>query len=283
MAFIGIISVIQFFFALIAATVTGRREWLITLFWCIPTFMMAYTVNDGMVINGLVIVISFYMFFITAYSLWGIKLWHTGERKNKKRVIITLLCINFVVCSYCIYQCITLGYFGKSLEALNKAQRTVVSIIAGAGEGAVMLPVSVTALDRFFSKKENFVLIHCSPLRQGRKNNVQFGGRFAIKGVQNGKEYIFNMTRKAFLLLKKREHFIMEARRGILGGVYVQGDLYKNENRRNKRINRVLIRSGIFVFISAAVVILFIIRIKTGVGFGRMFEELWKEVLNWIK
>ena len=65
-----------------------------------------------------------------------------------------------------------------------------------------MLPVSVTALDRFFSKKENFVLIHCSPLRQGRKNNVQFGGRFAIKGVQNGKEYIFNMTRKAFLLLK---------------------------------------------------------------------------------
>ena len=84
MAFIGIISVIQFFFALIAATVTGRREWLITLFWCIPTFMIAYTVTDGMVINGLVIVISFYMFFITAYSLWGIKLWHTGERKNKK-------------------------------------------------------------------------------------------------------------------------------------------------------------------------------------------------------
>ncbi len=283
MAVIGIVSVVQFFFAIIAVAVTGRKEWLTTLLWSLTLFSMAYNVSENSVINGLVVIIAYYMFFMTSYSLWGIKLWHTGERRNRKLIFIFILTLNVIICSYYVYQFVNLGYFGKAFESLTKAQKAAVTAVFGSSVGIFMIPSSITAVDRFFSKREEFVLIHCSPVRSSKKNDVHQKRRYAIKGVQNGKEYVFCMTRKAFLLLKKREHFVMDSRRGVLGGVYVMGNIYKNENRRSKRIDKVLFRSGVLAFVLTLIAVLFLIKIKTQMSFGQLFEYIWKQLLAKIR
>ncbi|MDD3569538.1 MAG: hypothetical protein PHY44_00355 [Lachnospiraceae bacterium] len=104
--------------------------------------------------------------------------------------------------------------------------------------------------------------------------------KYAIKGVQNGKEYVFNMTRKAYLMLKSEKSLVMDSRIGIFGGVYVTSDLYKNEDRRKKRINRLLVRECIFAVLTVIVIILFLARIKLGIGFEEIFRNIQSYILK---
>lgn len=276
MAVIGSVSIIVIFLCLLASIITGRKQWLIIWLWCIPTVGMAYFAPSDLQINGLIVVISAAMIIITAYSLWGIKAWYVHGRKKKYVFLAILFAINYSVIEYYFYQCVSLGYIKYLNISTDIPFIAALTVILSIYVAVIMCKVSITAIDKYFSKKETFVLIQCRPVAKDSHSEARCNRKYAIKGVQNGKEYVFNMTRKAFFMLKSEKSLVMEARLGILGGVYVTSKLYKDDDRRKKRIHRILIRQCAFAVLTVAVLILFVVRIKLGIGFEAIFSEIQK-------
>jgi len=276
MAVIGIISTVTIFLCLLAVIITGRKQWLIIWLWCIPTVGMAYFAPQDLQVNGLVVVISVVMVIITAYSLWGIRAWYVQGRKKKYVLWVILFAINYAVIEYYFYQCICLGYINFLNINVDMPFMEMAAIVIGLCVTVLMCKVVITAIDKYFSKKETFVLIQCHPAVKNKDRNLGYSRKYSIKGVQNGHEYIFNMTRKTYFLLKPQKSLVMEARRGIMGGVYVTSNLYKDEDRRKKRINKILTRQCLFAVLTVSILILFVARIKLGIGFEEIFARIQK-------
>ena len=280
MAVIGSVSAVVIFLCLLAMIITGRKQWLIIWLWCTPNVGMAYFAPSNLEINGLIVVISAVMIIITAYSLWGIKVWYVLGRKKKYVFSSVLFAINYAVIEYYFYQCISLGYIEFLKITTDIPFIASITVVLSIYVAVIMCRVIITAIDKYFSKRQNFVLIQCHPVGKDRHSKAGWNRKYAIKGVQNGKEYVFNMTRKAFFMLKPEKTLVMESRIGIFGGVYVTNNLYKNDDRRKKRINKILIRQCAFAVLTVAVLILFVLRIKLGIGFDELFLEIQKYLLK---
>ena len=273
MAVLGNISIIVILLCLLAVIVTGRKRWAVIWLWCVPIIGITFFVPDGIEINGLVVLISGIMMALTAYSLWGVKAWCISGRKKIYVFWAFLFAINFAVSEYYFYQCISLGYLKFLYINTDVPFIAVASVGISLYIAAIMSRITIIATDKYFSKKETFVLIQCQPL--SKKRNIGVGqNKYAIKGVQNGQEYVFYMTRKAYFMLKSEKNLVMEVRRGIVGGIYVSSDLYDGDQRRKRRINRVLAKQCSFAILTVAVVVLFIARIKLGVSFDEIFIEI---------
>lgn len=274
MVVIGSISIIIIFLCLLAMIITGRKQWLVLWLWCIPIVGMAYFIPEDAQINGLIVLISGIMVVLTVFTLWGVKAWYVEGRKKNYVLWVILFAINYVIIEYYFYQCISLGY----LKFLNVTTRVpFIAIIMSTVNiyiAVIMCRVIITALDKYFSKKEKFVLIQCRPMFRGKDG----GSRYAIKGVQNGREYVFHMTRKAYFMVKSERSLVMEVRQGILGGIYVTSDLYKDDDRRRRRIHRLLARQCCFAVLAVIILILFVMRIRLGIS----FDEIFKEIQNYM-
>ncbi|MGL4790966.1 MAG: hypothetical protein ACRCW1_06095 [Anaerotignaceae bacterium] len=279
MAIIGMVFILLAISSLLAITVTYRRQWLIILLWCFPIVGMAYFTPKTAEINGLLVVISLLMIMHIAYSLWNIKLWHIIDRKKNKFFYAFVFLFNFIITIYYVWQCILNGYVGFLYTSKSKEIDMLITVLVAAIITILMCPVAVTAFDKYFSKNETFVMLKCKAVG-GKKENAVYGfKKYAIIGIQNGKEYTFRTTRKAYFLLKKQEILVMEAKRGVFGGVYVYGNVYENKGRRNARINKVLIEKCVFLLLIIAVVTLFILRIRLGISFDDIFIII-KEVFS---
>jgi hypothetical protein len=200
---------------------------------------------------------------------------------QKKYVYWTVLfALNYAVVEYYFYQCICLGYvrflnISKDIPLIYMATVVITLCVS-----VLMSRIITTAIDKYFSKNETFVLIECRPVRKNKDSSLWCNRKYAILGVQNGQEYVFNMTRKAYFLLKLKKSLVMEVRHGIMGGFYVTSDLYKNEDRRNKRINRLLVRQCAFAVLTFVIFILFVARIKLGLSFEEIFAGIQKNMFK---
>lgn len=280
MAVMGSISMVIIFLCLLTMIITGRKQWLIIWLWCIPIVGMTYFSPDNMQINGLIVLLSTVMAIITAYSLWGVKAWYVQTRKKKYVLCAVLFAINYTVIEYYFYQCIGLGYIDFLNINTEIPFMAIATVVISIYVALIMYRVTITAIDKYFSKKETFALIQCHPVARDRNRGTGFNRKYSIKGVQNGKEYIFNMTRKTYFMLKCEKSLVMEVRHGVLGGIYVTRDLYRADDRRKKRINRLLAKECAFAVLTVAIFILFIARIKLGMGFNEIFEEIQKYVFK---
>lgn len=280
MAVIGSVSMVVIFLCLLAMIITGRKQWLINWLWCVPTVGMAYFVPSNLQINGLIVVISTVMIIITAYSLWGIKAWYVDGRKKKYVFWAVLYAINYAVIEYYFYQCVILGYVDFLNISADIPFIAAITVVTSIYVAVIMCRVIITAIDKYFSKKETFVLIQCRPVAKNGHGEAGWNRKYSIKGVQNGKEYVFNMTRKAYFMLKSEKSLVMEARLGIFGGVYVTSNLYKDDDRRKKRFQRILIRQCVFAVLTVLVLILLLARIKLGIGFEEIFAQFQKYLLK---
>lgn len=280
MAVIGIISIVAILLCLLAVIITGRKLWLVIWIWCLPIVGMAYFAPYDYPINGLVVVISMFMVIITAYSLWGVKAWYVPERKKKYIYWTVLFALNYAVIEYYFYQCIYLGYVGFLNINRDMPFIYIATVLITLFVSVLMSKIMTTSIDKYFSKKETFVIIECQPAKKNKDSRVGQNRKCTIVGVQNGKEYMFNMTRKAYFLLKLKKSLVMEVRHGIMGGFYVTSDLYKNEDRRNKRINKILVRQCAFAVLTVVIFILFVARIKLGLSFEEIFAGIQKNMFK---
>ena len=274
MGIVGIIAIFTIFFSFLAVTVTGRKQWLVICIWCAPVAAMTYIAPHNGVINGLIILICMFMSLEVGYSVWGVKLWCIQTRKKNVLLFAIVYIINFFLTFYCFQQSLQLGYFGE-ISVDDKLSIVIIALMCAILMAGIMQNITISALEKYFSKKEEFPLIHCEPVKKTKDKKIEMYRRYAIKGTQNGKTYVFNMTRKAYLVLKTQKSFVFDARRGILGGVYVKGGVYdKDTRRRVKRANRILLNRAVFSLFAIILLLLLIVRIKTGNSFDVIFAQI---------
>ena len=278
MGIVGIVAIFAIFIGFLAVTVTGRRQWFVICIWCMPVVGMAYIAPPDSTINGLIVLICMLMSLEVGYSVWGVKLWCVQTRKKNKPLFAIVGIVNFLLTFYCFQQSLQLGYFGE-ITVDDKLSVVAIGIVCGIIMACIMQDITISALEKYFSKKEEFPLIHCKPIKKAKKKKFEMYRRYAIKGTQNGQTYIFNMTRKAYLVLKAQKSFVFNARRGVLGGVYVKDRVYdKDSQRRVKRVNRILLNRALFVLLAIILLTLLVIRIRTGDSFDAIFTQIGRSV-----
>jgi len=270
MAVLGVLSVLIISYGIVSWAMSGRKLFLSLLLWMTPVYFMITSSDPETDTNGLIILLGFMLSFEAIYALHGINLWNTDYRTKGKGFVWIAYITNTIFSFYFAIQSFSLGYmpFLNFLGGFG----IYISILWAVVSSYCASNIFITAVDRYFSKKKQFVLIKCSPFRYKNKLNMKVRG---INGIQNGKNYTFHTTWKAFSLLKGEKALIMELRAGALGGFYASGNnLFVNKSRQLKRVNRILFRRGIFAFAVALIIVLFFYRVLLGISFENMFAAI---------
>ena len=270
MAVLGILSLLIIAYGIVTWASNGRAYNLSLIMWMLPVWFMSVMADEGTEVNGLVVLLGFLLSAETIFTVQGVHLWNTQNRNKGKTFIWIAYITNTIFAFYFSIQSYVSGYM------------PFISIFGGLGIyisilWAVVLSVCasnafITTVDRYFSKKKQFVLIKCTPFKDIDRFKTKVRG---INGVQNGKNFTFYTTRKAYSLIKSEKALVIELREGVLGGMYSSGhNLFITKNRQLKRINRILFRRGAVAFAAALVVVLFFYRVLLGIRFEQMFAAV---------
>ncbi len=272
MAFLGLISIILSFYAVFSASFTGRKKYLYILFWTIPVAGMSYNNFDSSNINGIVIIISFAMTFLTVFSLFNTALWYIPERNKVKISRIIMFLINCIIFVYYFYQCLSSGYIVYFAEDFLHKNALNAAFVLGVLCAWISVPVIFTAFDRYFSQNQKFIIIKCSPVRKNGIIKIR-----GIKGVQNGVDYFFNADKRAFFLLRNEKRIATYVKKGVLGGMYVSPNvLFKENERRRKRITKRLAKRAFIIVLFVLLILLLILRINMNMDFSSVIIEVLK-------
>ena len=271
MAVLGIAALLLVFYGAVMCAVSGRKLYLSLIVWSLPVFFFVFGVeNEG--IDGFVILIWLIFSVETIYAFKDIRLWNIENRKNGKIFLYASYVVNSAVSFFFALQSYSAGYM--PFLSVFGGFGLYISLLWGLIGAVCSSKIFIYAVDKYFSKKEEFIIIKCSPYR---KNGRQTG----IKGVQNGRNYVFYTTNRASMLLKGEKSFVLNVRKGILGGMYVSGkELFTNTSRQKKRVNRILIRKAIFSVLLVLVIILFLYRIPMGMSFEKIFAVFKAVILK---
>ena len=272
MAFLGLISIILSFYAVFSASFTGRKKYLYILFWTIPVIGMSYINDNKTDINGIVVLISFVMAFLTVFSLFNTALWYVPPKNKAKIRHIAVFLLNCVIFNYYFYQCIANGYIVYFAENFLHKNAFAVALVLGIFCAWISVSVIFTSFDRYFSQSQKFIIIKCSPVRKNGIIRIR-----GIKGVQNGVEYFFNADRRAFFLLRNEKRIATDVKKGVLGGMYVSPNvLFKESGRRKKRITKRLIKRSVVIVLFVLLILLLVLRINMNMDFGSVIIEVLK-------
>ncbi|MBR5468518.1 MAG: hypothetical protein IKU80_04725 [Firmicutes bacterium] len=271
MAVLGILSLVIIAYGIVTWASNGRAYNLSLVMWMLPIWFMSAMAGNNTDINGLVVLLGFLLSFETIFASYDVNLWNTQLRTKGKAFVLISYITNTIFAFYFSIQSYTLGYM------------PFISIFGGLGIyisilWAIVLSICasyafITTVDRYFSKRKQFVIIKCTPFKDLDKFRMKVRG---INGVQNGKNFTFYATRKAYSLIKNEKALIIELREGVLGGMYSSGhNLFITKSRQLKRINRILFRRGAVAFAATLVVVLFFYRVLLGIRFEQMFSALF--------
>ena len=168
--------------------------------------------------------------------------------------------INGLVMLICFIAMFTesLAYMGVKMWNVN-ARRTKRYIM---GIFYFISLLFVCVVDRFFSNKKDFVIIRCETFIAGTLGKFDenlLKNRY-LCGINNGKEYYFGITDKAYILLKDVSTCRLKLKKGVLGGLYITKYPEGMDERLAKNADRWLFKKGlmgtiIFGLVFAAVII----------------------------
>ena len=274
MAFLGLISILLSFYAVFSASFTGRKKYLFILFWTIPVIGMAYINTNKNNINGIVVIISFVMAFLTAYSLFNTALWYKPAENKYKISRTAVFLAQAIILFYYFYQCASQGYISFFAEDFIAKNSVFIALALAVFCAVFSVPVVFTAIDRYFSQSQKFIIIKCSPVRKNGIIKVR-----GIKGVQNGIDYFFYADKRAFFLLRNEKRIITQVRKGVLGGMYVSPKvLFKETGRRKKRITKRLAKRASVMVLFLILAVLLVLRIKMNTDFSSVIAETLKTI-----
>ena len=274
MALLGLISIILSFYAVFSASFTGRKKYIFILFWTLPIIGMSYINTNKTNINGIVVLISFVMTFLTVFSLFNTALWYVPPRNKIKISQIAVFFINSIIFVYYFYQCLAKGYIVFFAKDFLHKNAFAIALILAVFCAWISVSVIFTAFDRYLSQNQKFIIIKCSPVRKNGIIKIR-----GIKGVQNGVDYFFNADKRAFFLLRNEKRIVTDVKKGVLGGMYVSPNvLFKESGRRKKRITKRLAKRAGIIVLFVLLILLLILRINMNMDFGSVIVEVFKIV-----
>ena len=90
MAWLGFVTLITIYWCIFLAVVTGRMGWALITGGLIPIFAMTISFREGMMVNGLMVVICLLMFLACRKSMTEIRGWNIRQRKKHNFLFWTL-------------------------------------------------------------------------------------------------------------------------------------------------------------------------------------------------
>ncbi len=262
MELIGAAAVIFLYWCVVHLGATGRWAYLALAFWTFPCIGAAFFVPKGTEINGLVVLICFIALITESMALSKVKMWNVNARRTSRVAIGIFYVISLIFVYYCAYESQRLGYIpnfqGAGQEApIRKAIGTIIIMLMNIPATALMLYV----IDRFFSNKSNFVIIRCDTFIAGTfgKFDEKILKNRYICGINNGKEYYFCLTNKAYILLKNMKTCRLRLKKGVLGGLYVTEYPADIDNNLAKNADKWLLKRSLSVTAVFAIVLLIVI------------------------
>lgn len=261
MKLIGAASVIYLYWCIINLSVTGRWAYLALIMWSLPCIGAAYFAPEGTAVNGLVVLICLIAMLSGGLAVNGVKMWNKYPRKKRRYMCMIFYIISFIFFYYCAYESQKLGYIPNiqgigTGGAVRKTAGFMVFMVLNVPATSLFMDV----IDRFFSNKSDFVIIKCAAFIDGTlgKFDEKLLKNRYLCGINNGKEYYFGITDKAYIVLKNVHICRLKLKKGVLGGIYVTEYPPGVDEKTSRSADRWLRKKAVFVTIIFVIVLVLI-------------------------
>ena len=253
MAWLGLFTLIIFYWCFFTAAVTGRRSWIWLSILCLPVLIMVIGYKEGMQINGLIITLCAFMFIVCRSSLKDILLWNQKRRRYHWILLVFLWLICFLFLFYSIVELQISGYLwdfqGWNVEKRNSFRITITTlpivwISYYYGE------MFYNSVDRKKKKKSELILIACNFfIANNRGGDTGIDKGYFLDGVNNGINYHFRMTKGTYIMLQRERALRLKVQRGLLGGYYVLENPCPDNMKKTLKRDRKNAKIGIVLFL----------------------------------
>ncbi len=262
MELIGALALIFLYWCVVHFCVTGRWAYVSLAVWSMPCIGAAYFAPKGAEINGLVMLICFMAMVTEALAYTGVKMWNVNARRTKRYIMGIFYFLSLLFVSYCLIESQRLGYIpnimGIGTEgSFSKICGFIIILI-------INIPATemfVCVVDRFFSNKKDFVIIKCETFIAGTLGKFDenlLKNRY-LCGINNGKEYYFGITNKAYILLKDVSTCRLKLKKGVLGGLYITKYPENIDEKLAKNADGWLLKKGIMGTVIFALILAMVI------------------------
>lgn len=242
MAWLGLVTLITIYWCVFMSAASGRLGWWIICTWLVPIFTMTLTYEEGMEINGLMVLICISMFLICRKGMLNVRMWNTRQRKQRNILFASLYILLYALFLYCFAEAQMQGYM-LNIQGWGSKSRSFWPLFF------TLMPMSIlnwyftrmvyTTVDRLYCKPKELILLSCNfyiANHNGGEKGLQKG--YFLEGVQNGITYYFRMTRRTFYRLRKEPHLRLAIGVGLLGGQYITTLDYGEETKQMRRNDR---------------------------------------------
>ena len=263
MAWLGFVTLITIYWCIYLAAITGRPGWGLLSGWLIPILALTVSFQEGMEVNGLMVLICLIMFFLCRRGLTEVQMWNIKQRKKHNLLFGGLYAVSFLLMLYSVAQAQIQGYllniqgWGSETMPLLRQLLTIVPLLL---LNLVYTAQLYTGIDRLWMKGRELILLSCRCFMANERGAEKIARQgYYLEGIHNGVTYHFELTKRTFHMLKKEKNLRLQIRTGILGGIYVT-DLETEEFlKRVRRMDRQNAKIGLlcFLLVTAAGVWLF--------------------------
>ncbi len=252
MAWLGLFTLMIFYWCLFTAVVTGRRSWAWLCILCLPVLIMSAGYQEGMQINGLIVLLCGFMFLVCRSSLKDILLWNQKKRKYHWILLGFLWFICFLFLFYCVVELQLSGYLwdfqGWNMQRRNSFRITITTL------PFVWLSyyygeMFYNSIDRLWRRKSELILIACNFfIANARGGDTGIDKGYFLDGVNNGINYHFRMTKGTYLMLQKEKALRLQVQKGLLGGLYVLENPCPENMKKTLKRDRKIAKIGFVLF-----------------------------------
>ena len=251
MKYLGLFTLFIVYFILDCFIVNKRIYWLVSLIWTIPIFGLVFNFENVSEINGLIILICFFMIFISSKSIWGILIWNTKDRKLNYYVFIFIYFIVFVLTYYTFNESMNIGYIPNIpyiSSISSKSLKNIINILIWGNISIFFTFPFYNFIDKTIGKSEDLIIICC----RSYGINLFYGtifSRYYIEGINNGRQYRFELTKRQYIIIRNERILELKLKKGILGGVYIFTNPCPNFENRAYRRDRKIARCSLLFFL----------------------------------
>lgn len=249
MAWLGFVTLITIYWCFFLVVTTGRWGWGILTGWLLPILAMAISFEEGMQVNGLMVLICLSLFLLCRRGLTEIRGWNIKQRKKHPVVFWTLYAVIFLLMLYSVAQAQMQGYVlniqGWGSETMPYV-RLLLTIVPMLVLNYFYTAQVYTGIDRSKLKERELVLLSCRCFiahESGAEKIARQG--YYLEGINNGVTYHFQLTKRTFQMLRKEKNLRLQIRTGLFGGLYITELENSDFFKRVRRLDRKYAKGGI--------------------------------------
>lgn len=217
----GYTAAAAIFAALWAAFATGRKSWLVTVFWAGVVLVMSLGAKRGLVMNGLCLLIAVLETILSIRAMYGVIMWNQSFKDKGVVLPAVIYIITLILVGYCLTQLQKLGYIpnvmGVGME--TGFMRRLANFILTA---VIALPpayVGLLRFERFFSNKTELTLLNCHFYTGSLMGGKVFKGYY-VYGVNNGVKHYFRVTKRAYFMLRLEDRLEFSLYKDLRGNLF---------------------------------------------------------------